>query len=95
GGRVVKRSIDFYNLDAVIAVGYRVNSKKATKFRIWSTRILRQYLVKGFSLNEHRLSVSTDKFDELDRAIEFLKSSPGPEPLKAKVSVRMSKVVAR
>ncbi len=42
----------FYNLDAIIAVGYRVNSKKATKFRIWATRILREYLVKGFNLDK-------------------------------------------
>ena len=47
GGRATKRPIDVYNLDAIIAVGYRVNSKKATQFRIWSTRILREYLVGG------------------------------------------------
>jgi hypothetical protein len=46
-----KYIVNLYNLDAIIAVGYHVNSKKATKFRIWATRILRDYLIKGFSLN--------------------------------------------
>ena len=48
GNRNVKRELEFYNLDAIIAVGYRVNSKKATKFRIWATKILKDYMIKGF-----------------------------------------------
>lgn len=48
GNRTVKRKVDFYNLDAVIAVGYRVNSKAATKFRIWATKTLKEYITKGF-----------------------------------------------
>ena len=52
GNRNVKRSVEFYNLDAIIAVGYRVNSKKATKFRQWATTTLREYIKKGFVLNE-------------------------------------------
>lgn len=47
GNRNVKRELEFYNLDAIIAVGYRVNSKKATKFRIWETKILKDYMIKG------------------------------------------------
>ena len=47
GNRSVKRNIEFYNLDAIIAVGYRVNSKKATKFRIWATNVLKNYIIKG------------------------------------------------
>ena len=58
---------DFYNLDAIISVGYRVNSKKATEFRIWSTKILRQYLVKGFALDDDRFKKgrSLNHFKEL------------------------------
>ena len=52
GGRDVKRDIEFYNLDAIIAVGYRVNSKKATQFRIWAIQSLKEYLIKGFVLND-------------------------------------------
>ncbi len=56
GKRKVKRTITYYNLDVIIAVGYRVNSKKATQFRIWATNVLKNYLVKGYALNEKRLS---------------------------------------
>lgn len=55
GGRAVKRKVKVYNLDAVISVGYRVNSRKATDFRIWATKILKQYIVNGVTVNERRL----------------------------------------
>ena len=55
GGREVTRAVEFYNLDAIIAVGYRVNSYQATQFRIWATERLREYLVKGFALDDARL----------------------------------------
>lgn len=50
-----KNNIIHYNLDAIIAVGYRINSKKATGFRIWTTKILKEYMIKGFSLNDEFL----------------------------------------
>lgn len=56
GDRKTKRSVKMYNLDAIISVGYRVNSKKATDFRIWATKTLKQYVVNGIAINEHRLS---------------------------------------
>ncbi len=55
GERKVARLVDFYNLDAIIAVGYRVNSYQATQFRIWATKILKEYLIKGFALDDDRL----------------------------------------
>jgi hypothetical protein len=55
GKRSVKRSVEFYNLDAIIAVGYRVNSKQATQFRIWATNTLRDFIVKGFVMNDDML----------------------------------------
>ena len=55
GGRSVNRDIDFYNLDAIISVGYRVNSQRATQFRIWATNTLKEYIVKGFVLDDGRL----------------------------------------
>ena len=58
GERKVSRSRKFYNLDAIIAVGYRVNSKRATQFRIWATGVLREYIVKGFALDDRRLKKS-------------------------------------
>ena len=56
GNRNVKRAIDFYNLDAIISVGYRVNSKQATKFRIWATSVLKEYMLKGFVLDDERIN---------------------------------------
>ena len=55
GTRDVSREIEFYNLDAIIAVGYRVNSRRATQFRIWATQVLREYIIKGFVLDDERL----------------------------------------
>lgn len=55
GNREVSREVDFYNLDMIIAVGYRVNSAKATAFRIWATNVLKEYIIKGFALDDNRL----------------------------------------
>jgi hypothetical protein len=55
GGREVARAVEFYSLDAIIAVGYRVNSHQATKFRIWASRTLREFMIKGFVLDDDRL----------------------------------------
>lgn len=69
GGREVNRSPEFYSLDAIIAVGYRVNSKKATKFRQWATQTLKEYVQKGYLLNMDMLKngrqFGHDYFDEL------------------------------
>lgn len=70
GSREVARDIDFFNLDAIISLGYRVNSQQATQFRIWATRILREYIIKGFAMDDNRLKqgstlFSKDYFDEL------------------------------
>jgi prophage maintenance system killer protein len=64
----------FYNLDAIISVGYRVNSGKATQFRIWATNILRKYLVNGYALNERRLKDQAEKIKELRDAVNLLKN---------------------
>ena len=56
GKRIVKRKIEVYNLDVIISVGYRVKSKQGTQFRIWANTILKDYLVKGYALNEKRLA---------------------------------------
>lgn len=71
GERDVNRTPTFYNLDAIISVGYRVNSSKATKFRIWATQILKEYIQKGFVLNDDRLKQGTTAFGK-DYFIELL-----------------------
>jgi hypothetical protein len=58
GSREVRREIEFYNLDAIISVGYRVNSAQATQFRIWATQTLREFVIKGFVLDDERLKLN-------------------------------------
>src|SRR3989338_10882509 len=62
GGRTTKRSIEMYNLDAIIAIGYRVNSKRATQFRVWATKILKEHLLKGYTVNRKRIAHNYDAF---------------------------------
>jgi len=79
GGRQVSRELDLYHLDAIIAVGYRVNSRQATRFRIWATRTLREFMIKGFVLDDERLKqgrrFGRDYFDELLERIREIRAS--------------------
>lgn len=79
GSRNVTRKMDFYNLDAIIAVGYRVNSRQATQFRIWATKTLREFIIKGFVLDDERLKqgkrFGKDYFDELLERIREIRAS--------------------
>lgn len=79
GKRKVRRQKDFYNLDMIIAVGYRVNSKKATRFRQWATKTLKEYITKGFILNDDMLKngrpFGKDYFDELLERIREIRAS--------------------
>ncbi|TRZ78114.1 type II toxin-antitoxin system death-on-curing family toxin [bacterium] len=67
------RTIDFYNLDMIISVGYRVNSKQATQFRVWATKVLKTYLLQGYAINEKRLIDTKNNFKQLQETISFLK----------------------
>jgi len=79
GNREVAREVDFYNLDAIIAVGYRVNSYQATQFRIWATKTLKEFIIKGFVLDDERLKqgrhFGKDYFDELLERIREIRAS--------------------
>ena len=68
GKRMIQRDIPFYNLDMIISVGYRVNSRKATTFRSWATSILKQYLIKGYAIDQCRL----DHYDELKDVVRLM-----------------------
>ncbi|MDE0844252.1 RhuM family protein [Psychrobacter pacificensis] len=72
GSRQVRRKIRFYNLDAIISVGYRVNSKKGTQFRIWATQRLREYLLQGYAINEQRFDKNAA---ELQQALALIKKT--------------------
>lgn len=80
GDRDVKRTVEFYNLDAIISVGYRVNSRRATHFRIWATSVLKEYMIKGFALDDERLkqgktAFGKDYFKELLERVRSIRAS--------------------
>lgn len=80
GNREVNRKLDFYNLDAIISVGYRVNSYRATQFRIWATQTLKEYIIKGFAMDDERLKqgktlFGKDYFDELLERVRSIRAS--------------------
>lgn len=80
GNRSVERELLFYNLDAIISVGYRVNSRRATHFRIWATGVLKEYMLKGFALDDERLkqgrtAFGKDYFRELLERVRSIRAS--------------------
>ena len=75
GNRDVLRETAYYNLDIIIAVGYRVNSKKATQFRIWATNVLKNYLTKGYAVNEKLLQSQKSKIEALQTSVSLLSRS--------------------
>ena len=80
GNRQVKRNVDIFNLDAIISVGYRVNSKRATHFRQWATGVLKEYMIKGFALDDERLkqgnaAFGKDYFRELLERVRSIRAS--------------------
>jgi len=77
GARQVSRNVDFYNLEVIISIGYRVKSHRGTQFRIWATQRLREYIVKGFTLDDERLKQAGggNYFDELLARIRDIRSS--------------------
>ena len=76
------KPIAFYSLDIILAVGYRVNSANAIKFRKWATKILKEYLLQGYAVNEKRLLEAKNKFQELQTAISFLQKQTDKKQLK-------------
>jgi len=80
GNRQVSREVEFYNLDAILSVGYRVNSSQATQFRIWATERLKEYIIKGFTMDDERLKTPNytfgqDYFEEQLARIADIRSS--------------------
>lgn len=72
GDRLIKRKIKYYNLDMIISVGYRVNSKRGIMFRRWATSILKQYMLKGYSINEKRCLECQENLVSLNNKVESL-----------------------
>ncbi len=72
GGRAVERTIDYYNLDVIISVGYRVKSQRGAQFRIWATQVLKDHLLKGYTINEKRLKEQNEKLAELKDTVNLM-----------------------
>jgi prophage maintenance system killer protein len=92
GKRQVKRKIKFYNLDAIISVGYRVNSKKGTQFRIWATQRLREYLVQGYSIDQERFDKNAA---ELQQALALIRKAAQSPEINAKSGRGLVEIVSR
>lgn len=94
GTRNVKRKIRHYNLDAVISVGYRVNSIRGTQFRIWANKILKEYLIKGYSINEKTLKLQNEQLQELQKTIKILSSAVQSKELTSDESKGLLSIIS-
>ena len=92
GGRAVRRKRDYYSLDAIISVGYRVNSAKATRFRQWATGVLREHLTRGYTLNRQRLETNAR---ELDAALQLVRRVAASPELTAEAGRGLVDIVSR
>jgi len=86
GKREIERQIEYFNLDMIISVGYRVNSSRATQFRIWATNVLREHLLKGYTINQKRLLEEKQNFEKLQKIIVFLQEKSRAKTLKGQES---------
>jgi len=94
GNREVKRHLLHYNLDAIISVGYRVNSKRGTQFRIWANEILKDYLVKGYAVNEKLLKQSKQKLNEFKKIVQLQEKVISEYQLESDEAQGLIKVIA-
>ena len=83
--------VNHYNLDAILSIGYRVSSKKATQFRIWATGVLREYLKKGYALQEYKLNKSPESIVGLQETLALITSSKIKGKLKGKLTLKITK----
>jgi len=86
-------SVEFYNLDAIICVGYRVNSTRATQFRIWATNVLKKHIIDGYTINEKRLEEQSQKLQALQRAIKLIGSTKAKKQLDYKEALGLIEVI--
>lgn len=93
GKRKIKREVLIYNLDVIISVGYRVKSKRGTQFRQWATQRLKDYLVKGFAINEKRLKETKNQFRELKQAVGLLEKVAGEKELSGNEAMGLLKLL--
>lgn len=92
GGRTVTRQVENYNLDAILSVGYRVNSKRGVQFRQWASRILKDYLVRGYTLDRRRLETNAD---ELEAALKLVRATLKSPELSTQASQGLAEIIVR
>lgn len=88
-----KRKVTHYNLDVILSVGYRVSSKRGTQFRIWANRILKEYLAKGYAINEKRLKEQSEQFSALKQTVKLLGNVLEAKPLTTDEASGLLKVI--
>ena len=93
GKRKVQRNVAYYSLDVIIAVGYRINAKRGTQFRIWATRTLKEHLLKGYTLNQKRLAETGVK--ELEVALQFIKQASSRRQLTSEEAQGLLEVITK
>ncbi|MDO9256603.1 MAG: virulence protein RhuM/Fic/DOC family protein [Bacteroidales bacterium] len=94
GGREVERNIEYFNLDVIISVGYRIKSQRGTQFRIWANKILKDYLIKGFSLNEKKLSQQNQQLKQLQESVKILGNLISNTDLSTNESIGLLKIIS-
>ena len=93
GNRLISRELTFYNLDMVISIGYRVNSKQGTQFRIWANKVLKDYLVRGYALNEKRLKEQQGQLEQLKNTVKLLGNVLDTQALNSNEVTGLLKVI--
>lgn len=86
--------VDYYNLDVIISVGYRIKSQRGTQFRIWANKILKDYLIKGYSINQQRLAKETEKLKELQQSVKILGNIISQQQLNNDESLGLLKIIS-
>lgn len=93
GKRQVKRKVKLFNLDAIISVGYRVNSNRGVQFRIWASKVLKDYLIQGYSLNEKRLNTKLEQLQSLKEAVKMLSNVSNNKKLTSEESTGLLRII--
>ena len=94
GERSVERNVEYYNLDVIISIGYRIKSQRGTQFRIWANKILKDYLIKGYSINEKRLLQQNVQLKQLQESVKLLGSVLNHKALSEEESVGLLKIIS-
>jgi len=94
GKRNVKRNVTFYNLDLILSVGYRVSSKRGTAFRIWANQVLKDYLLRGYSLNEKKLQEKAEQYEALKKAVALINNVTGSQALSGDQAAGLLRVLS-